>query len=203
MFSAIETHAVVWFVKKVDILHTQTGHPTTATTTSNFAGTREALPVDCTSHGPVSPHVPEWPQKRRGRRPGTKQWVELEGSNEHLPVVNEPVVADALGLEGVGDELPEMRVARLPQNQRALDGAKHVTLLGPPVGGEGCTSGEREVTESARCCRSALPNMLTRTAQACRWPPFARWCRASVKDLRRRGAGSCSTDACARPWSGG
>ena len=36
-----------------------------------------------------------------------------------------------------------MRVARLPQDQRALDGAKHVTLLGPPVGGEGGPGEER------------------------------------------------------------
>ena len=36
---------------------------------------------------------------------GPEQWVELEGSNEQLPIVNEPFTTDALGLEGAGDEL--------------------------------------------------------------------------------------------------
>ena len=36
-----------------------------------------------------------------------------------------------------------MRVARLPQNQRALEGAKHVALLSSPVGGEGSLADTR------------------------------------------------------------
>ena len=35
-----------------------------------------------------------------------------------------------------------MRGTRLPQNQGTLDGAKHVALLGSPVGGEGSSRGE-------------------------------------------------------------
>ena len=50
-----------------------------------------------------------------------------------MPIIDEPLVTDALGLERVGDQLTEMRVARLLQDQRALDGAKRVTLLTPPL----------------------------------------------------------------------
>ena len=35
-----------------------------------------------------------------------------------------------------------MRITRLPQHQRTLDSAKHVTLLGSPVGGEGGSCGK-------------------------------------------------------------
>ena len=35
-----------------------------------------------------------------------------------------------------------MRIARVHQHQCTLDSAKHVTLLGSPVGGEGSTCGE-------------------------------------------------------------
>ena len=69
--------------------------------------------------------------------------VERPGSDKHLPVINKPFITDALGLERVGDELAQVRVACLPQDQRTLDGAKHVTLLSSPVGGEGGASRDR------------------------------------------------------------
>ena len=86
--------------------------------------------------------------------------------------------------------------------QRALDGAKHVALLGPPVGGEDGTCG-RGVTETAWCCHSVqaeasrkcvrrawrmhghsaiakhvdkVPGRPRPAARACRWR-----CRASDK----------------------
>ena len=46
MFSAIEAHAVDWFVKMKSTFFL-VGHPlATATTASNYAGTTEAIPVD-------------------------------------------------------------------------------------------------------------------------------------------------------------
>ena len=57
-------------------------------------------------------------------------------SDEHLHIINKPLVADARGLKGVGDELGQVRVARLPEDQRTLDATNHVTLLSPLVGGE-------------------------------------------------------------------
>ena len=67
----------------------------------------------------------------------TEERIKLKRTDKHLPVIDEPFVTDALGLEGVGEELPKLRVARLPQHRRTLDGTKHVALLGTPVDGEG------------------------------------------------------------------
>ena len=61
------------------------------------------------------------PKGGEGGVQGPEQWAEREGSDKLLPVVDERLITDALGLEGVGDELIQMRVARLPQDQRALD----------------------------------------------------------------------------------
>ena len=55
---------------------------------------------------------PVCPKGGKGSVQGAEQGVKQEGSNEHLPVVNEPFVADALGFEGVGEELPKMSVTR-------------------------------------------------------------------------------------------
>ena len=63
-----------------------------------------------------------------------------KGSDKHFPV--EPFATEALGLEGVGDLLIEVRVVRLHQDHRAQDGTKHITLLSSPVCGEGGTGGE-------------------------------------------------------------
>ena len=106
----------------------------------------------------------------------TEEGIKLKRSNEHLPVIDEPFVADALGLEGVGEELAKARVARLPQRQRALDGATHVALLGPLAGGEGGTCGEGCATRfklrplgnartgPGKCMGTQhLPHMLTRS----------------------------------------
>ena len=58
---------------------------------------------------------------------GPMPWVKGPGSDEDLPVVNEPFIADALGLEGRGKEFAQMGVSRMTQ---------HVTLLSTAVGGE-------------------------------------------------------------------
>ena len=51
----------------------------------------------------------------------TEEGIKLKRTDGHLPVINEPFVADALGgLERVGEELPKVRVARLPQKERTL-----------------------------------------------------------------------------------
>ena len=54
-----------------------------------------------------------------------------------------------------------MRITRLLQHLRTLDSAKHVTLFGSPVGGEGGFLWEVWCPGSA-----ALPNMLTRSRPA-------------------------------------
>ena len=83
------------------------------------------------------------PLRRRGRLQSPKPWVEGPESDE-LPVLNEPFIADTLGLEGVGDVLAQMSVSRVPQDQRTLKGAQHVALLGAAVGGESGASGKRD-----------------------------------------------------------
>ena len=78
----------------------------------------------------------------KGSVQDTKEGIKLKGTDEHLPVIDEPLFADALVLSGIGEELPKARNARLPQHQRTLDSAKHVTLLSSPVGGESSSRGE-------------------------------------------------------------
>ena len=51
----------------------------------------------------------------KGSVQGTQDGIKLKGTNEHLPVIDEPFFADALVLGGVGEELPKVRIARLPQ----------------------------------------------------------------------------------------
>ena len=78
----------------------------------------------------------------RARRPGP---------DEKFPVVNEPLAAGALGLEGRGKEVTQMSVSRVAQD-------------GAPVGGTSPCSAprlvanvapvRREVTESEWCCHS-------------------------------------------------
>ena len=60
----------------------------------------------------------------------TEERIKLKRTDKHLTVIDEPLVTDALGLDGVGEELPEMRLAGLPSHQRALLCAQHVALLG-------------------------------------------------------------------------
>ena len=78
----------------------------------------------------------------KGSVQDTKEGIKLKGTDEHLPVIDEPLFADALVLSGIGEELPKARNARLPQHQRTLESAKHVTLLSSPVGGESSSRGE-------------------------------------------------------------
>ena len=83
----------------------------------------ELLTLPCAAHPRVAP------KEARAASRVLEQWVDQEGSNKHLPVVNEPFITDAFGLEKIGDELAHMRVARLSQDHRTLDGAQHITLL--------------------------------------------------------------------------
>ena len=113
-------------------------HPTNSDLRSGGQSRRaELLTLPCAAHPQVAT------QEARAASKSRSSGSNWKGRTKHLPVVNEPFNTDALGLEGVGDELTEVIVARLPQDHRALDGAKHVTLLGSPVGGEGSTGGER------------------------------------------------------------
>ena len=84
---------------------------------------------------------PGGPKGGKGSVQSMEEGIKLKRTDEHLPIIDKPFVADAVVLDGVGEELSNMRIARLPQHQRALDGTKHVALLGPPVGGEGGSSG--------------------------------------------------------------
>ena len=72
--------------------------------------------------------------------------------DENLSINNKPFIADAFVLEGRGVIILKMGVPRVSQDQGALDGAKHVTLLSSPVGGK---LGHRE--ESGDRIRLVLP----------------------------------------------
>ena len=68
---------------------------------------------------------------------GTQDGIKLKGTNEHLPVIDEPFFADALVLGGVGEELPKVRIARLPQRI-----VPSTSPCSAPVGAEGSSRGE-------------------------------------------------------------
>ena len=76
---------------------------------------------------------------------GVEQWIKLEGSDKNLPVVERTILhRRPWPRRRLEMNWPKMRVACLPQDQRTLDGAKHVTLLSSAVGGECGARGERE-----------------------------------------------------------
>ena len=58
------------------------------------------------------------------------------GPYENLPVVNEPLIAEALGLEEGEEEFAQVGASRVAQDQRALDGAQDIALLSTAIGGE-------------------------------------------------------------------
>ena len=67
----------------------------------------------------------------KGSVQGTQEGIKLRRTNEQLPVIDKPFVADALVLGRVGEELlPKVRIARLPQHQRTL-GLWRGTLIPP------------------------------------------------------------------------
>ena len=55
--------------------------------------------------------------------------IKEHGPNKALPVIDEPLITDALLLKGRGEEVLQVRLARVSQDESALDGAKYVTLL--------------------------------------------------------------------------
>ena len=67
---------------------------------------------------------------------GPKPLVKRPRPDEDLPIVDKPLIADALGLEGRGEEIAHVGVSRLAQHQRAVNGAQHVPLLSAAIGGE-------------------------------------------------------------------
>ena len=80
-------------------------HPSNSVLRSGGQSRRaELLTLPCAAH-------PRGPKGGNGGVQGPQQKVKREGSDTHLSVVNKPFVTDALGVEGVGDELSKRRVA--------------------------------------------------------------------------------------------
>ena len=62
--------------------------------------------------------------------------IKEHGPNEALPIIDEPLITDALLLKGRGEEILQVRRARVSQDKSTLDGAKNVTLLCTTISGE-------------------------------------------------------------------
>ena len=76
------------------------------------------------------------PKEARAESSARSHRSNEHGPNEALPVIDEPLIADALLLKRRGEEVLQMRLTRVSQDKSALDGAKNVTLFCAAISGE-------------------------------------------------------------------
>ena len=79
---------------------------------------------------------PEWRQRKPMQSPARVTTVKEHGPNKALPVIDEPLIADALLLKRSGEEFLQMRLACIPQDKSALDDAKNIALFSAAICGE-------------------------------------------------------------------
>ena len=71
-------------------------------------------------------------------QPPTKE----HGPNKTLPIINEPLITNALLLKRRGEEVLRVRLARVSQDESTLNGAKNITLLCAAISGELAARGQ-------------------------------------------------------------